>query len=262
MLAVISLLVVIAISIIVTRISSIALIHTGLSREVARFQARSAFTGAGFTTNESETIVNHPVRRRIIMMLMWLGNVGIVGAMSSLIIGFVEPGGGGSLWLRTALMASGVVLLWWAASSQWVDARLSTMIDWALHRYTDLEVRDYASLMHLSGDYRIAEIQVQEGDWLNGRTLRDMRLRDEGIDILAIDRRDGKFLGVPSGRTALAAGDVLICYGRTACLEALDEREDDQDAEREHAEAVAKQKELEEREEGEQGRQGGSNRTT
>lgn len=255
MLAVISLLVVIAFSIIVTRVATIALIHTGLSREVARFQARSAFTGAGFTTNESEIIVNHPVRRRIVMMLMWLGNVGIVGAMSSLIIGFVEPGGDGSLWLRTLIMAAGVGLLWWAASSQWVDARLSTVIDWALHRYTDLEVRDYASLMHLSGDYRIAEIQVQNGDWLNGRTLGDMRLRDEGIDILAIDRRDGRFLGVPNGHTAVAAGDVLICYGRTACLEALDERQDDPDAERQHTEAMMKQRELEQHEGEEAGRQ-------
>lgn len=86
---VISLLVVITLSILCTRIATVALVHTGLSREVARFQARSAFTGVGFTTGESEKVIRHPVRRRIVMALMWLGNVGIMSAIFSLILTFV-----------------------------------------------------------------------------------------------------------------------------------------------------------------------------
>ena len=58
--AVASLLVVIVISLMVTRMATIALTATGLSRESARFQARSAFSGAGFTTSESEAVVRHP----------------------------------------------------------------------------------------------------------------------------------------------------------------------------------------------------------
>ena len=49
MIAVISLLLVVTISMIVIRVASVALVHTGMGREAARFQARSAFTGAGFT---------------------------------------------------------------------------------------------------------------------------------------------------------------------------------------------------------------------
>lgn len=44
----------------ITRIATIALTHTGLSRQTARFQARSAFTVVGYTTSESEKLVNHP----------------------------------------------------------------------------------------------------------------------------------------------------------------------------------------------------------
>ena len=40
-----------------------ALKLNGLSAEVATFQAQSAFSGAGFTTSESEAIVSHPLRR-------------------------------------------------------------------------------------------------------------------------------------------------------------------------------------------------------
>ena len=67
MIAIGSLLLVVAISLLVTRVATVMLTATGLSREVARFQARSAFTGAGYTTTESESVVNHPVRRRIVM---------------------------------------------------------------------------------------------------------------------------------------------------------------------------------------------------
>jgi hypothetical protein len=45
MAAVVSLLLIIALSLLITRIASVAFVHTGLSREVARFQARSAFSG-------------------------------------------------------------------------------------------------------------------------------------------------------------------------------------------------------------------------
>ena len=84
MVAIISLLTVLVLSLLVVRVATVALTLTGLSKQLARFQARSAFTGSGFTTTESEKVVHHPVRRRIIMLLMLLGNAGIVTAMSSL----------------------------------------------------------------------------------------------------------------------------------------------------------------------------------
>ena len=44
---IVSLLVALAVSMIVTRVAAMALMFTGMSREAAKFQARSAFTGAG-----------------------------------------------------------------------------------------------------------------------------------------------------------------------------------------------------------------------
>jgi hypothetical protein len=67
MIAITTLLAVVAITLIVNRVGSIALVSTGLSAEVTHFQARSALTGVGFSTAESELIVNHPVRRRIVL---------------------------------------------------------------------------------------------------------------------------------------------------------------------------------------------------
>jgi len=98
MVSIFSLLLIISLSILITRIATIALLHTGLSRESARFQARSAFTGVGFTTAESEKVVNHPVRRRILLLLMLLGNAGVATAMSSLILTFIGKGQGGAFF--------------------------------------------------------------------------------------------------------------------------------------------------------------------
>jgi len=61
MVSVIVLLIILTLSILITRIATVALTLTGLSRDSARFQARSAFLGVGFTTIESESVVRHPV---------------------------------------------------------------------------------------------------------------------------------------------------------------------------------------------------------
>lgn len=227
MVAILSLLLIVTLSIVVTRVATVALIHTGLSRESARFQARSAFTGAGFTTSESERVVQHPVRRRIVMVLMLLGNAGIVTAMSSLILTFVreeESGSETGLFWKLGLLVVGVAGLWAFATSAWVDRHLSNFIEHMMGRYSALEVKDYTSLMHLAGDYRLAELSVAEGDWLDGKRLGEALLRDEGVVVLGITRPDGGYLGTPGGDTEVHGGDVLLTYARLAALERIEER--------------------------------------
>jgi len=248
MAAIISLLIVLTLSILVTRIATVALTHTGLSREVARFQARSAFTGVGFTTGESENLVNHPVRRKILLVLMLLGNVGIVTAMSSLILGFIRSNSEGFA-LRIVLLATGLAVLWGLGTSQWVDQRLSRLISWALNRYTHLEAKDYASLLHLAGDYRVTDLLVEPDDWLANRTLAEIKLRDEGIAVLGIKRKSGKYLGTPGGPTKIMANDTLVLYGRASALQNLDQRRAGASGDLEHDEAQKEQKEIASQEE-------------
>jgi hypothetical protein len=250
---IISLLVVLVLSLLIVRIATVALALTGLSQQLARFQARSAFTGAGFTTTESEKVVAHPVRRRIIMLLMLLGNAGIVTAVSSLILSFTQveegEGLGGSLWLRVAALTAGLLGLWAVAQSEWVDQWLSRAITVALKRWTRLDVRDYSSLLHLSGDYAVAEISIREGDWLTGKTLARARLNDEGVLVLGLERAGGKYVGAPRGQTTIQAGDTVILYGRKGTLQNLDQRPGGGRGNWEHVEQVGAQAEVRTREE-------------
>lgn len=241
MVAVISLLAIVLLSIIVLRVATIALTHTGLSRESARFQARSALTGVGFTTTESEQTVNHPVRRRIIMILMLLGNAGIVTAVSSLILAFVAQQQRYPLYIKLGLLALGILLLWLLARSRWVDNRMNRIISWALKNYTDIDVKDYTSILHLAGGYMVSEILVQPGDWLAYRTLQDTKLSDEGVLVLGIRRENGMYLGAPRGETMIQADDKIICYGPVKQLKELEKRKKGSEGDLAHRETMTEQ---------------------
>ena len=87
-------------------------------------------------------------------------------------------------------------------------------MQWALRRWTRLDVRDYASLLHLSDGYAVMELQVDAGDWIADRPLRETNLRQEGIIVLGILRPDGAYLGAPRGATFIRPNDVVLLYGR------------------------------------------------
>lgn len=226
MVALITLLLIIALSLLVTRVATAALTLTGLSHQAARFQARSALTGAGFTTSESEYVVNHPVRRRIVMSLMLIGSAGIVSAIASLSVTFVgrDNDGPEHLALKLGILLAGVVLLLLLARNDRVDIWLQRLIRRWLRRHTDLDVRDYASLLHIHGEYAVSELEVEPGDWIAGRTLAELALSDEGVLVLGVQRGPHAYLGAPRGDTRVEVGDVLIVYGPGERIEDLDRR--------------------------------------
>jgi len=221
--ALITFLLVVLFSIIVVRIGTVALRMTGLSRDVAAFQAQSAFSGVGFTTSESEYVVSHPVRRRIIRILMLLGSAGLTSAMATLVLTFVgntpEQMLINGVWLAIGLTALAVF-----GKSKLVDRGLSWLIERALQRVSSLRIYDYEQLLGLGKGYSIAKLVVKAGGWLEGKRLRELRLSEEGVLVLAIYRKVGEkevFIGAPRGDTELRAGDTLICYGPEEILQDL-----------------------------------------
>jgi hypothetical protein len=237
--AVIAVLLTVSVSLLITRVGTSALVHTGLSREVARFQARSAFFGVGFTTSEAESVVNHPVRRRIVLWLVLLGNAGIVTVLASVVLS--ASSGGGLTGGKAVALAAGLAVLGLLARSR----ALGRAIDAGLNRWTELEVRDYADLLQLHGDFAVAELRVEADDWLAERTLGALHLRDEGLIVLGITRANGDWIGTPDGDTLLHDGDVLVVYGREDRVTEIDERRRDAHGDRAHEVAVAEQEQLE-----------------
>lgn len=214
----------VALSIIVTRTATVALTLTGLSREAARFQARSAFSGAGFTTSEAEAVVNHPVRRRIVMLLILLGGAGLVTTVATLLLSLsrIEQGVPAAV---PVVLVGGLVGLWALGGSRVLDRWMSAVIEWMLTRVTDLEVRDYEHLLHLSDEWKVGELNVEEGDWVADVPLDELDLLQEGVVVLGIHRRDGRYVGAPTPSTRLFPGDTVVLYGQDRVIDELDTRE-------------------------------------
>lgn len=223
MVAIASVLVVVIVSLIITRIATVALTLTGLSSEVARFQARSALSGVGFTTSEAEGIVNHPVRRRVVMSLMLVGSAGLTTAVAGLILSFVNTDTA-QAGRRLAVLLPALLLILLVARSRVVDGWLSVLITRGLDRWTELDASDYASLLRIGGDYAVSEVAVREDSFLASGELGSLRLREEGAILLGVTRGDGTYEGAPAFSTRLAPGDTAVLYGRRSVLCDLEDR--------------------------------------
>jgi Trk-type K+ transport system membrane component len=105
--------VLLSLSVFVMRVASVALRLTGLTDDIARFQALSAFTDTGFTTTEAESIVNYRVRRRIVSLLMIAGNLCLVRVLATLVVSLVNTEGDkDAVFAQLAWMIGGLILLW------------------------------------------------------------------------------------------------------------------------------------------------------
>lgn len=235
MAAILSVLVVVALSILVTRVASIALQLSGLSRETARFQARSAFTGVGFTTAESESVTLHPDRRRIVLLLMLLGSAGLASGIAGLMLSFVDTSTTQIAIVRGLVLVGGLLALTALARSSWLERHLARLIEKILRRFTALDTPKAATLLDLDERYNVARFEIDSSSWLAGQTLADASLDDEGVLVLGIVRSDGSYVGSPRGRYTLHPGDTLVLYGPSERLGELRGRLTGTSGERAHA---------------------------
>lgn len=241
MAAIVTVFAVVFLSLIVTRAATLVLIGTGLSRESARFQARSAFTGVGFTTSEAEMVVNHPIRRRVIMTLMLFGNAGIVTVIATLIISFATTDTSEQALVRAVILMGGILGIWLLARTRWLDRRLTKLIARLIMKYSDVDVSDAASLANLSGNHVVMEVSVRSDSWLANKILGELRLRDEGIVVLGISHTDGSYMGAPIASTEIGAEDTLIVYGYEPSIAELSTRQAGSEGDRAH-EAISFQR--------------------
>lgn len=182
------------------------------------------------------------------MALMLVGSVGLATSIAGVLAGLVSAADTGDRLSRAAVLAGGLVLIYVASMSKRVDRHLSKVIGGALARFTDLDVRDYAALLHVSGEYEVKEMLAAPDGWMTGRTLGELRLRDEGILVLGIVRSDGSYFGVPTKGTRIEAGDTAILYGRDGRFAELTARPRGPAGDQAHQGAVAAQAEVAEEE--------------
>jgi len=161
LIALISFVGIIIVSMIIIRIGTIALVLTGLSQEVASFQAQSAFSGVGFTTAESEFIVSHPVRRKILRLMMLLGSAGLTTAITTLLLTFIGKSGTAVI-IRVGVIAVTFIVILFFSYSKWFNKFMNKIIENILRKRAKLNLKDYEYLFGLSRGFAVAEFTVKK----------------------------------------------------------------------------------------------------
>ena len=212
-------LLVIFVSFLIIRAAAIALMMTGMDRQRAVFQALSAFSGTGFTTKEAESVVNNPVRRRIISWLMILGNAGIVvviiAATSSLV-----TSKGYQLPINVLILLVGIYLIYRVATHKGFIRRWESFVEDKLVKSSTFEEGATEDLLHLIEGYGLVRAIIAEGSSLVGSSLADSKLTEKELMVLGIER--GKvWIPIPKAKEIIQEGDRLVVYGPLEVLKSL-----------------------------------------
>lgn len=217
-----ALIVIILLALLVVRIGTNALLLTGVSLPAARFQSASAFFGVGFTTAEAEMVVNHPVRRRIILHLIIAGNVGLTSAAATLVLSFVQNSeqGVGALFFGIAILAGGVLVVGFLFRLPIISDPLNHLMRLSLEKAGLRKAVDFELLLNLQDGFAVCDFVLGECHPWAGKDLKTARPSQVGIVVLSIASKDGAFLGAPDKEALLQAGDRITVYGAEAAVQA------------------------------------------
>lgn len=190
---------------------------TGLELSKARFQIISILTHTGFTSRESELIVQHPTRRKIASILMVVSYV----AQITLITLLFDVLNNATKDLLSISIALTVVLVIIIISTQ-VDS-LSRRFDRFAERLLKNKIKKINSnnridqLLNLSPEFSIYELIVDTDSFICRKTLRELHLKEHFVQVLKIDR-GSEMIDFPLADTQILAGDRMIVYGKIEAL--------------------------------------------
>lgn len=211
---VIPVIVIIIISVFIVKIASVALNLTGLDRKRSFFQAMSAFTGTGFTTRDSELIVNNDIRRGIIMVLMILGNAGLISVISTLMLSFIKADMNLTpILINIGMILLSILLIIRISMNQNIIRKLTKKIQDKLIKSSTFAKRPVEEVLRLAAGYGVAEVTLGESSEEIGKTLFDSSFRQQDILIMAIER-GSTVIPAPNAQDKLLLDDTLICYGK------------------------------------------------
>jgi len=204
------LLIAILVSFIIVRIGGFALELTGIEPEIARFQALSAFSGTGFTTREAERVVGHRTRRRIVTILIILGNAGTVTVIATLVASFTQVDGYMWFFIRLAIIIGGIFGLYQLIMRSNVGRRIPAWLRRPVMNRILRGAPAVEEIFHVEKEWAISLVMIKEGSNSIGLSVADITAEGD-IEILGIDRID-TYLTRPDREEKIVEGDRLLVY--------------------------------------------------
>ncbi|MES9736126.1 hypothetical protein ABWK46_02085, partial [Peribacillus frigoritolerans] len=131
---------------------------TGLKGTVARFQVISMLTGTGFTTDESKSIIDHPVRRKISMFLILFGAFSLAVIISSISTLLTDD-----LRLMELSIIIGILLvLTVLVKVPFLNNRLSNKMKSEMYNHYELWEHPIEEVLFLEDEDVVMEIDIYE----------------------------------------------------------------------------------------------------
>jgi hypothetical protein len=193
---------------IVIEINTILFTFTGLKKNIARFQVISMLTGTGFTTGESELIIDHPIRRRLGAFLILFGAFSlavIISAISSILSDEFFT-------MKIGYVAGTLVLFLFVLKVGKVKNKLTVLFEHELERNFDLQDMTIKDVFLTEENDYLVEVPLHSSSTMIGGKLIDKLNSEEDINVLSIKRGE---IVIRKERlnTELQAGDFILMFG-------------------------------------------------
>ncbi len=194
-------------------IMAVVLKMTGLDLGKARFQVISIITHTGFTTRESELIVQHSARRKIASWLMIVSYVAQVTLISLFVNILIQN--------EKQLLSFGILLLAAIAfiivltRTKYVYSRFNRLVEKILSRRIKKQKRrSIDSILKVSSGYGVYEFVLDGDNPYCNLSLNDAKLNNMQIHVLKVER-GAKSVDFPDADFVLQQGDKMVLYGKT-----------------------------------------------
>ena len=213
-----------AIYLIMIEFFSVAFKLTGLATNKIRFQVASLFTGAGFTTQESEIITNDNRRRRIAVICMYTGHVFsvvIMGLIINVLISIGEslnadrPVRTFTEWYFIVFYISAAVfLLVLLIKIPPINKKFQKLLEKiAINTSKARRESNIITVLDYYGRSAVVEIVLNKvPEFAKDKSLGSMALTKKYALILLSLRRGNRRVSI-SKDTMISKGDVIVAYG-------------------------------------------------
>lgn len=181
---------------------------TGLDNRISRFQVISMLTGTGFTTGESELIIQHPIRRKLGAFLILFGAFSLAVIISS-ISNMLSK----NLFTKEIAYIAGIlIVVMFILKLPSLQKKLSTRFKGEIKKVYDLKDLPIRDVFLQQEDDSFSEITIHSSSSWIGRRLNQELKDAEDLNILFIKRGEIR-IRKKRMNTLIQEGDVLFLYG-------------------------------------------------
>jgi hypothetical protein len=199
---------------IVVEIFTVLFRLTGLREDKARFQAVSCMTNSGFTTRESELILNSAVRRNLARVMMLFGYLFAVSGVSLLVNLFFRSSGDQINWMTILYSLIFLVVILVITRSKWIVRKFDELVERLAKNKKKGTFCNNVRVLEMFHDKLIAEVFVTcIPPEISGKTLLEMNFRHTyKLNILLI-KRGNTIMDHVIASDQIKQGDRVLIYG-------------------------------------------------